>query len=75
MVSIVLSEIKTNDCWKKELNFYDVDLSNVDFTTDWRFRIVEGKRKLSTLLGTIEKLSFPVSYPILLDNNEIINKP
>jgi hypothetical protein len=74
MISIVLVEHLKENIWVKEFNFYHIDLSSIDFSTDYRFKIVDEKRKLSLLLGTINELKFPVTYPIVLNNNTIINK-
>lgn len=74
MISVVLAEHKINNLWKKEYNFYSVDLTDVEFDNDWRFRAVDEKRKLSILLGTVDELSFPVKYPIVLNNSTLIEK-
>ena len=57
--------------WVTELNFYMGDLSEVDFATDWRFKKVENRRSQKKFLGICET-SFPVQYPLRLDNGTII---
>lgn len=59
--------------WVTELVFYKGDLSKVDLATDWRFREVKGKRSQLKYLGMCET-SFPVKYPLRLDNGDVINE-
>lgn len=58
------SEVKKELVWKKHTFLYMDDLSNVDMTTDWRFKNVEGKRRKCEFLGLIDNPEFPLEEPI-----------
>jgi hypothetical protein len=60
--------------WVKQHQFWEGDLTEVDFITDWRFREVEKRRKLVKLMGTIGDVKFPVQYPLILDDGTILNE-
>lgn len=58
--------------WHNQLCFYEGDLSNVNLSTDFRFKEVSGKRNLAELLGTCT-VTFPISFPLTLDNGIVVN--
>ena len=66
------SKTKTGK-WVKQYQFWNGDLTKVDFTTDWRFKEVDKKRKLVKLMGTKENIDFPVVFPLTLDNGSVLN--
>jgi len=70
---VEITEEKTICDFVKELFFYHGDLSNVDILTDERFKEVKGKRKNCVFLGIKRNIEFPINYPLILDNNTIIN--
>lgn len=59
--------------WKIELNFYEGDLSEIDYSSDWRFNEVPKRRKESVFLGTITNPTFPIEYPLYLDNGKVLD--
>jgi hypothetical protein len=59
--------------WIPEYKFFMGDLSDVDVTTDERFYEIPGQRKQAIYMGK-GKVSFPVVYPILLDDGITLNK-
>lgn len=63
MISIIQTTYIKNNIPISELHFFNGDLTNIDFNTDHRF-IPINNRFESTLLGTVNVLSFPVTYPI-----------
>jgi hypothetical protein len=74
----VISVVETEYHDKKsgrvvELQFWNSDISAVDFEKDWRFCEVGKKRRQSKFLGLVENLSFPVEYPLILTNGTIIS--
>lgn len=76
--SIVISVVETEYHDKKlgrvvELQFWQADLTEVDFETDLRFCKVGEKRQQSKFLGLVENLSFPVEYPLILTNGRRIS--
>lgn len=74
MISIVLCEYKIGSHYVKEHRFYSVDIRNISFKEDDRFRSIYNKRKECALLGVVNNLSFPVHYPIYLENGNVIDK-
>lgn len=61
--------------WKTEYLFYQGNLGwYVDTKTDSRFCAIEGKRKKAELLG-YAYITFPVIYPIELNDGTILHDP
>ena len=58
---------------KKVLYFWEADISTIDFNSNWRF-CPANNRISSKYLGTISDISFPVIFPIALDNGHIIKE-
>ena len=56
---------KTENGWTTERAYYRGDLSEVDLSSDWRFKAVEGKRKQAEFIGFYYG-SFPVNNPVLI---------
>ena len=59
--------------WIVEYQFWKGDLTNVDFINDWRFCVVNKLRMQVKLLGTKDSISFPIQYPLVLDNGIDLN--
>ena len=57
--------------WVTELRFYQNDISNTDLKTHQDFKCIKGERNEAILLGTAS-LTFPITYPLILDNGIII---
>ena len=68
-------KINNEECWTRELNFYKGELQTkkIDWASDWRFCEVKDKRKQIYVLGVC-KTTFPVKYPLLLANGNIIKE-
>lgn len=58
MITVFLREKVLDKEILKEYLFYYGDLSNIDISTDWRFKHYEMK-----MLGTSLDLLFPIVYP------------
>lgn len=67
------SKLKENII-KKELQFYNGNLTDVDLSTDTRFKAVKNKRNKSIILGLKDDLKFPIKYPFTCDDNGFIVK-
>ena len=57
--------------WVKQLAFYSggIDPITLDPTKDWRFCEVKDRRRVAIFKGQITSLTFPVVYPLVLDNS------
>jgi len=63
-----------NGEWGVEYNFYNMDLSTIVMSDDWRFNEIPNRRKESIFLGIITDPKFPLEYPIYLDNGKVLDK-
>jgi len=70
--SVFGNEHKVESDWIKELVFFWGDVSDIDFSNDWRFKAVEGKKKQLMFLGFYDG-EFPIEFPITLLNGKTIN--
>ena len=64
--------------WVKHLAFYWGDAiakairaGELDISTDWRFKAVDGKRKQDVLLG-VTQTKFPIAYPLEIDGGDTV---
>jgi len=73
--SVLINEYKNDKgIWEKQYNFFKLDLSEINFSDDWRFKAIPNKRKESVFLGNITDPKFPLEYPIYLDNGKVLDK-
>lgn len=58
--------------WVSEYNFYEGDLSKINFSLDKRFKLCKKMRHEGVFLGLSNEISFPVNYPIKLINGDYL---
>lgn len=64
--------INKQKTWLTELCFYCGDMSNIDLSSDSRFKKVKDRRDELKFLGLYSDGTFPVIFPLMLDNEKVL---